>query len=1413
MAKNKKAKGRAKLPVWKPQPDAAAFFAGDFPALISATGTAKARAKAIGDAIGVELAPDLAAFVEKADHAESFGEWRIDPHPSTFEHGFAEIVAIDQADDLGTALVECFTASVNVGTAGNGDTYLAHPMVDGQQQAPVWLFDHETSSFAQPVADSVMTLAFLNKQYVDVHRDDVATAEIGKRMAKIADRIQPSWHYNHVVEVSGVTPSYDLPAHPRFYFYRALWILTLLRNDLAAVPASFAAFDQRTPDLDDALDNGFVGTYLVSGLYWLWRTWFLGHDKELDKVLAVTTKSKSPLLRDAAKLITELRGGRNQLGAIADIQQLRRDFQALDLDPKRDKAREKERGEKAKADVAVAKAETAAAKKLIAGGGDLVELAWQHLDRPHVVRAIYEHLRDDASFATDFARYEFLTEGKSSRGGSSYDQEPPQVAEALGATGRLLPLCLVDPGKYGLAAIAHSPDLARALPHLIAMLGIREEYNRTLTGVVTALVNAHAKDAGPVLVRFLSQFDAADEYRNKEILIATMAAVAGLREPKALPALMKLATHKDFAPKALKALGELGDRRATSFLVTALAGAHGDVAAYALSRLADPAAWQAVEDHVTRKIGHPTQTIYLRTMLAAFAAAIGKPVALPVLALDVIMDHTFAAEELHLTAVELVGKVASREDAIRLLTPFIDTEYASVRRAVWKTLGVTPVYYDRAHVDELFERGGAEALVAALNDPNGVFKVNLLRKAADAKVGKAVGEAAAPVAKQLTRFNWYTNPGYKRDGWDSIEDTVSATVALKADATDDLIETEWLDHPNTLVREALDDVIASGSKRIAKLEDSPRRETPRAVPVPGAAPPLAVQKLAFGHAPFRFATSINGLAFSPDGQRIVAVGPGRGGIFDNLGNEMLVIEDVNGHAYDVAWHPDGGSVVVCFHAGHVRRYNATTGELIQRYKGHSGVPNGVRRVTFNADGSKLASVGDDETFMIWNTESGKALGTYEDKLDINCVAFLDAKTIAIGTDKAVHLLDHKGKHVAKSELGGLAGIAAIDDKTFAVGGSTKNSIAIIDRKLKKKAALKQNNVARLALSADRTKLIAASWEGDDCGVSMWDIAKEKRKRLEGHDDSSVWAMVVDPNSGTIAAGGQKGLVVRWSADGTLLGKRGINHNGEVGGIAVVADRVYTCANNLIEWNLATGEALREFARGKKQGYSLNDIAVTGTMLYATGMAGCAAWELSSGEQRWHTKLERSERVILDGDKLMLGSGDELTWLDAATGAIVGKAFDTGNVLYQLIPLTNDRVAISDFLGGHEMQIWTRGGKRLPDLALTIEGTHGIYSAAASRDGTTLYISCADETIKVYDTSSWQLQREYHGEYTSDRVAVSPSQTVVAGSTGKTVELFDAMTFEKRGDISVGDGVERLVFVDDHRLLCGLEGGGVTCVFW
>jgi WD40 repeat protein len=330
---------------------------------------------------------------------------------------------------------------------------------------------------------------------------------------------------------------------------------------------------------------------------------------------------------------------------------------------------------------------------------------------------------------------------------------------------------------------------------------------------------------------------------------------------------------------------------------------------------------------------------------------------------------------------------------------------------------------------------------------------------------------------------------------------------------------------------------------------------------------------------------------------------------------------------------------------------------------------------------------------------------------------------------------------------------------------------------------------------------------------MWDLAKKKRKRLEGHDDSAVWAMVVDPNSGTIAAGGQQGIVVRWSADGTLLGKRGINHNGEVGGIAVAADRVYTCADNVIEWNLATGEALREFARGKKQDYSLNDIALTGTMLYATGMDGCAAWDLSSGEQRWHTKLERSERVILDGDKLMLGSGDELTWLDAATGKIIGKAFDTGNVLYQLIPLTKDRVAIADFLGDHCMQIWTRDGKRLPDLELNITDTHGIYSAAGSRDGATLYISCADETIRVYDTATWQLKREYHGEYTSDRVAVSPSQTVVAGSMGKGVELFDAVTFDKRGEISVGDSIERLVFVDDNRLLCGLEGGGVTCVSW
>jgi WD40 repeat protein len=1428
MAKTK-GKQPPKVEPWRPEPEVATWYASGFVERIGGDAKAGGGAKLaeLEAQFGFAMPPELAKFVamlEAGELATEFGEWRISDGElvlPTDRNRVEHAILIDQKNYLGCSMVEQLTGCVFVGSARNGDYYFAHPQGDDHTRCPIWLFDHETFDVDFAIADGLSSLAWLNKLYEDVHRDEVDTAAIGAGLKRIADRVQPSWHYSKVVEVAEVTPTFKAAINPKYYFYRAAWILYLLRNDgvtgIERIPSLFGLIDHGQLDLKKSIADGYVATYPVTALYWLWRTWWLEHGAELEQVLKITRDAKSPLIRDAAALVGELARGRKELGTIADMQALRSEFKALDLDPKRAGARAKEKVAKKKADTAQRRLDRQAAKELIAAGGDLVEVAWSRLDRPTIVEEIYKHLREtDATMADDFARYDFLVGEKYSRSGYLFNREADDVIEALAATGqRLLPLWATQlESRWTLGILAHGGGDPRLLPRLKRLLPLRARFNHTLIGVVGALGAMGAREIAGTLIAMLTEFAIGDEFtseiENKGVLIAAVEALGALREPLAVPALAKVARehgkrYEGVAPKAIKALGRIGDRRGTPALVAALDGPYRDVAAYALAQLGDPAAREPLADLVDRLVGDASQTIYLRTMQAALAERPDLAVAEE--ALGVVMANKFAAVELHETAIRMIAERA-------LLEPFIDAEQPEVRAAVWAKLGVTPVWLDRARVDRIFEDDGPAGLDRALREPSGVFKHNVLRKAVDKKCGAQVAAAAIAVARNVTRFEHYTH-GYVKDKYEALEDTVEAVMRLGTEATDAFVEAEWLGHPSVLVREAVDDGFRGASKRLKKLEDSELRRHPRAPRSGGAITPAALAALAFGEAPFRFGKRINGLAWEPNGSRLAVVGDGKGAIFDEHGTEVLRLEEVRGYAYDVDWHPDGRSLVVGFHAGHLLRLDAQTGAIIQRYSGHSGVPNGVRRVRISADGKRLASASDDETMRLWDVASGKQLAKHADKFDVNCVTFFPDGRIAAGTDKAIHLFDAKGKHVAKSDVGSLADAVLLPGgATFACGGG-KAGILILDMKLKKKGALKQLAIARLGMMPDGKRLAAASWEGADRGMSLWDLDKQKRKKLPGHDDSPIWAMRVDPRTGTIAAGGDLKAVVRWTADGTLLAATSVSHGRDVGGIAIdhAGDRIFTCADSLIAWRLSTREQLRVYAR--EHDYSLNDVILSADRrtLFATGMEGCGAWDVESGAPRWHTKLGRSERILAVNGSLITGDGDALVWLDPATGKVQRKVGDVDHTIYRLELVAGGRLVTSDFLGtNHYVEQWNAGtGERLPNVPLHISEHHGVYDVDASSDGTRLYVTCADKTIKVLDTETWKLKKEFRGERTSDRVVVSPSKQVIAASADPHVTLYDAATFQVRGQVTLDADVETMRFVDDATLLCGLEDGGVVRV--
>jgi hypothetical protein len=109
-------------------------------------------------------------------------------------------------------------------------------------------------------------------------------------------------------------------SYTELLFNRSRWICALLANDDVEEAAALFLPDLNQPVPADQLDARLEACEqaVPTALYALWRAFFLD-EPELPHYLELARVHDAMLVRDAARLVDELRGGRNDLGAIADV--------------------------------------------------------------------------------------------------------------------------------------------------------------------------------------------------------------------------------------------------------------------------------------------------------------------------------------------------------------------------------------------------------------------------------------------------------------------------------------------------------------------------------------------------------------------------------------------------------------------------------------------------------------------------------------------------------------------------------------------------------------------------------------------------------------------------------------------------------------------------------------------------------------------------------------------------------------------------------------------------------------------------------------------------------------------------------------------------------------------------------------
>jgi WD40 repeat protein/serine/threonine protein kinase len=283
-------------------------------------------------------------------------------------------------------------------------------------------------------------------------------------------------------------------------------------------------------------------------------------------------------------------------------------------------------------------------------------------------------------------------------------------------------------------------------------------------------------------------------------------------------------------------------------------------------------------------------------------------------------------------------------------------------------------------------------------------------------------------------------------------------------------------------------------------------------------------------------TGISSVAFSPEGQRIVAGGVGQAEVWDAAsGRELLTLHGHSNVISSVTFSPDGERILTGGWDNTAKLWDAASGrELLSLdLKGHNIQS---RSVAFSPDGQRIVTGCGDMTAKVWDAASGRELLRFSES--VFCVAFSpDGKRIATGgVDNKARLFEAaSGRELrtfptAPSPIGVLWAIAHGRRPSMQTGH--------------------KGWIFSVAFSPDGQRLVTGS---SDSTGKVWDAASGRELlTLEGHNDT-VWSVAFSPDGRRIVTGSADRTAKVWEAASgrELLTIKG--HNSAVTSVAFSPD--------------------------------------------------------------------------------------------------------------------------------------------------------------------------------------------------------------------------------------------------------------------
>ena len=466
--------------------------------------------------------------------------------------------------------------------------------------------------------------------------------------------------------------------------------------------------------------------------------------------------------------------------------------------------------------------------------------------------------------------------------------------------------------------------------------------------------------------------------------------------------------------------------------------------------------------------------------------------------------------------------------------------------------------------------------------------------------------------------------------------------------------------------------------------------------------------------------------------------------------------------------------------GEVLLWKIKEGEVIQRYRGHTGP---IVKALFSPDSTKVITAAEDATIRLWDLNSGRILQTFTGHIgQIYDIAFApnSRQFASIGQDQNIIIWD-------------------------ITSGTEVNRII--------PSIAKSNGISCLSFSPNSEYLLAGGINGEILLFNL--MTNQEEYFFYGHQD---WVNQINflQNGNQFVSASRDGLAILWDLNTGRFIRSFVGHQGDVRSAIELPNTnlIITGSEDqqIYVWNAETGEPVGSSLKGHLG--PINDLAILPNTNY---LLSCAedntlqVWDVNRQQlmNRYtdHSDLITALQFIGSGKRVITGhsSGRGYIW-SATSGRNLYKLTGHSRAIECMASSRNDQRIVT---GGLDGKMILRDGQGAILKTFAIPGKIPIHAIAVNQKGTVAATASADHVIRIWDLEQDSVIHSM-AEHTEliQVLSFSPNEDyLISGSKDETLVLWDYNSGYKLETINTESPVSSLSFHPVEPLMAiGLHSG-------